>query len=188
MGMADNPINDEQVTQQQGVVRAPGAGEGEGAAAASGAAVEDRRAGKEDHYEWDTGEPRDPEDGMPFLEHLEEFRWTVGRSILAFLVGVMIVGFLMPHVGAFLQLPLIKAYGSAEMVGEKLITYKPMGVFSVFIQVALLGGLVLSMPFVLYFLACFIAPGLTERERKVVRPACAAAFLVVVAGVAVAFY
>ena len=137
---------------------------------------------------WDGVEPDSGESGMPFLEHLEEFRWTIGRSVLAFLVGVLIIGSLMPHVGAFLQKPLIYAYGSAEMAGEKLITYKPMGVFSVFIQVALLGGLVLSMPFVLYFLACFIAPGLTQRERKVVRPACAAAFVLFVAGVAVAFY
>jgi sec-independent protein translocase protein TatC len=63
-----------------------------------------------------------------------------------------------------------------------------MGVFSVFIQIALLGGLVLSMPFALYFLACFVAPGLTERERKVVRPACLAAFILFLLGVAVAFF
>ena len=198
--MADNPNNDEQVPEREGVVRAHGTDEGEGQAAselgsgaraAGDATVPDSDAGldvpcdwDDEGYEWDD----EVEGGMPFLEHLEEFRWTVGRSIVAFLIGVIIVGCLMPHVGAFLQLPLIQAYGSAEMVGEKLITYKPMGVFSVFIQIALLGGLVLSMPFVLYFLACFIAPGLTERERKVVRPACAAAFLLFLAGVAVAFY
>jgi sec-independent protein translocase protein TatC len=144
-----------------------------------------------DDYDSDLDDDLGPDaevGGMAFLEHLEEFRWTVGRSILAFLVGVIIVGCLMPHVGAFLQMPLIKAYGSAEIVGQKLITYKPMGVFSVFIQIALLGGLVLSMPFVLYFMACFIAPGLTDRERKMVRPACFAAFVLFIAGVAVAFY
>lgn len=63
-----------------------------------------------------------------------------------------------------------------------------MGVFSVFIQIALLGGLVLSMPFVLYFAACFVAPGLTDRERKVVRPACFAAFVLFILGVCAAFY
>jgi len=41
---------------------------------------------------------------MTFLEHLEVFRWTAGRSILAFFIGVVIVGCLMPHVGAFLQM------------------------------------------------------------------------------------
>jgi sec-independent protein translocase protein TatC len=127
-------------------------------------------------------------DSMSFLEHMEEFRWTVARSLLAFVLGVFVVVFLMPKIGGFLQLPLVQAYGSPDLVAQKLITYKPMGVFSVFIQIALLGGLVLSMPFALYFLACFVAPGLTERERKVVRPACLAAFILFLLGVAVAFF
>lgn len=127
-------------------------------------------------------------DSMSFLEHMEEFRWTVARSLLAFIFGIVVVVLLMPKIGGFLQMPLVQAYGSPDLVAQKLITYKPMGVFSVFIQIALLGGLVLSMPFVLYFLACFVAPGLTERERKVVRPACLAAFILFLLGVAVAFY
>lgn len=130
----------------------------------------------------------DEKDSMSFLEHMEEFRWTVARSLLAFVLGIMVVVFLMPKIGGFLQMPLVQAYGSPDLVAQKLITYKPMGVFSVFIQIALLGGLILSMPFVLYFLACFVAPGLTERERKVVRPACLAAFILFLLGVAAAFF
>ncbi len=130
----------------------------------------------------------DDSDAMSFLEHMEEFRWTVARSLLAFVLGVVVVVVLMPKIGGFLQMPLVQAYGSPDLVAQKLITYKPMGVFSVFIQIALLGGLVLSMPFVLYFLACFVAPGLTERERRVIRPACLAAFILFLFGVAVAFF
>jgi sec-independent protein translocase protein TatC len=128
------------------------------------------------------------EEGMSFLSHMEEFRWTVARSLIAFVVGVFLVVLLMPKIGGFLQMPLIHAYGAPELVQQKLITYKPMGVFSVFIQIALLGGLVLSMPFTLYFLASFIAPGLTDRERSVVRPACFGAFILFLSGVAVAFF
>ena len=157
------------------------------------------------------GEPRndeatgDPEDGggtrpeggrrrhrgdteMTFLEHLEEFRWTVGRSLLAFIVGVAVVAVFMRDVAEFLQMPLVRAYGSSEAALENLITYRPMGVFSVFLQIMLLGGLTLSMPFALYFLACFVAPGLTERERAVLRPSCLAAFLLFLGGVAFAFF
>ncbi|CAI8338843.1 MAG: Sec-independent protein translocase protein TatCy [Opitutia bacterium UBA7350] len=126
-------------------------------------------------------------ESMSFLEHMEEFRWTVARSMLAFILGVIVVVLLMPKIGGFLQLPLIQAYGSPDLVVQKLITYKPMGVFSVFVQIALLGGMVLSMPFVLYFIACFVAPGLTDRERKIVRPACLAAFFLFLLGVVVAF-
>ena len=128
------------------------------------------------------------ENEMTFLEHLEEFRWAVARSIVAFLIGVVIVCCFLPSIGEFLQIPLQKAYASNGLEYTNLVSYKPMGVFSVFIQIALLGGLVLSMPFVLYFMACFIIPGLTDRERQIVRPACFAGFVLFIAGVAVAYY
>lgn len=128
------------------------------------------------------------ESEMTFLEHLEEFRWTVARSVIAFLVGVVVVSCFLPKIGGILQIPLQTAYASNGLEYTNLISYKPMGVFSVFIQIALLGGLVLSMPFVLYFVACFIAPGLTERERHIVRPACFAAFVLFLTGVAAAYF
>jgi len=131
----------------------------------------------------------DPEEsGMGFLEHLEEFRWTVGRSLIAFIVGIVLATLFIGDIAQFLKLPIVSAYGSAEMADANLITYRPMGVISVFIQIAFLSGLTLSMPFVLYFLAAFVAPGLTEKERKVLRPACFAAFLLFLSGVFFAFF
>jgi sec-independent protein translocase protein TatC len=128
------------------------------------------------------------EAGMSFLEHLEDFRWTVARSAIAFVVGLVIVSIFIQDIAAFLKLPIIYAYGSVELVDQNLITYRPMGVISVFIQIALLSGFTLSMPFVLYFLANFVAPGLTEREQKVLRPSCLAAFILFLVGVAFAFF
>lgn len=128
------------------------------------------------------------EGGMTFLEHLEDFRWTVAKSLLAFIIGVGLVAVFIGQIADFLQMPLAWAYGSAELMQESLKTYRPMGVISVFIQIALLGGLTLSMPFVLYFLGCFVAPGLTEKERRVLRPACFAAFMLFLTGVAFAFF
>ncbi|MEM7790079.1 MAG: twin-arginine translocase subunit TatC [Verrucomicrobiota bacterium] len=128
------------------------------------------------------------EGGMTFLDHLEEFRWTVARSLLAFLVGVILVVAFINDIAGFLQMPLNTAYGSADLASENLKTYRPMGVISVFIQIALLGGLTLSMPFALYFMANFVAPGLTDSERKVLRPCCLAAFFLFLVGVAFAFF
>ena len=129
----------------------------------------------------------DIEEGMTFLEHLEEFRWTLGRSCLAFIIGVVLVLWFMKDVSVFLQLPLLKAYGSAELLEQNLITYRPMGVISVYIQVAVLGGLSLAMPFILYFLGCFIAPGLTYSERKILAPSCFGALLMFSFGIVFAF-
>ncbi|HKK17533.1 MAG TPA: twin-arginine translocase subunit TatC [Opitutales bacterium] len=128
------------------------------------------------------------EEGMSFLEHLEEFRWTIARSVIAFIIGVVVVAVFHKAIAEFIQLPLHKAYGSAEVARQNLITYKAMGVISVFFQIALLGGLTLSMPFMLYFMGTFVAPGLTDKERKVLRPACYTAFLLFLIGVAFAFF
>lgn len=136
-------------------------------------------------------EPNDhdlSDQGMSFLEHLEEFRWTVARTLLAFIIGVGLATLFIGDIAEFLKLPILSAYGSSELVDENLITYRPMGVISVFIQIAVLSGLTLSMPFALYFLAAFIAPGLTDKERAVLRPACFAAFLLFLSGVAFAFF
>lgn len=136
-------------------------------------------------------EPNDhdlSDQGMSFLEHLEEFRWTVARTLLAFIIGVGLATLFIGDIAEFLKLPILSAYGSSELVDENLITYRPMGVISVFIQIAVLSGLTLSMPFALYFLASFIAPGLTDKERSVLRPACFAAFLLFLSGVAFAFF
>ncbi|MEN8660868.1 MAG: twin-arginine translocase subunit TatC [Lentimonas sp.] len=128
------------------------------------------------------------EAGMSFLEHLEEFRWTVGRSVLAFFIGLIIVAFFIQDIAGWLKYPILTAYGSVELVDKNLITYRPMGVISVFFQIALLGGFTLTMPFVLYFMASFVAPGLTDKERKVLRPACLAAFVLFLTGAAFAFF
>jgi sec-independent protein translocase protein TatC len=141
-----------------------------------------------DLYGTDTDSEEGAGDGMGFLEHLEEFRWTVGRSLLAFIVGVVLATFFIRDIATFLEMPLLTAYGSVELVQENLKTYRPMGVISVFIQVALLSGLIMSMPFVLYFIASFIAPGLTEKERRVLRPACFSAFILFLLGVSFAFF
>lgn len=136
-------------------------------------------------------EPNDhdlSDQGMSFLEHLEEFRWTVARTLLAFIIGTGLATLFIGDIAEFLKLPILSAYGSSELVDENLITYRPMGVISVFIQIAVLSGLTLSMPFALYFLAAFIAPGLTDKERGVLRPACFAAFLLFLSGVAFAFF
>ena len=127
-------------------------------------------------------------EGMTFLEHLEEFRWTLGRSCLAFIIGVIFVLWFMKDVSVFLQMPLLKAYGSAELLDQNLITYRPMGVISVYIQVAVLGGLSLAMPFMLYFLGCFIAPGLTDSERKILAPSCFGALVMFSLGLLFAFF
>jgi sec-independent protein translocase protein TatC len=54
--------------------------------------------------------------------------------------------------------------------------------------VCVLGGLSLAMPFILYFLGCFIAPGLTDSERKILAPSCFGALIMFILGILFAFF
>ena len=126
--------------------------------------------------------------GMSFLAHLEEFRWTIGRSLIAFVVGLVLATIFMTDIMSFLNKPIIAAYGSVELFDQELITKGPMDVISVYIQVAFMSGFTLSMPFLLFFLGNFVAPGLTEQERRILTPSCLTAFVLFLLGITFAFF
>lgn len=126
---------------------------------------------------------------MTFLEHLEELRFTLARCIGAFAVGVIILVFFLPSLTDFLRLPFVWAQGAADPdTLEGLFSRRPMGVFTVMLQVLFLGGLACSLPFMLFAVAQFIAPALTEKEKKVLVPALAVGFVLFLVGVAFSFF
>ncbi|MEM7673500.1 MAG: twin-arginine translocase subunit TatC [Verrucomicrobiota bacterium] len=125
---------------------------------------------------------------MSFLEHLEDLRGTIFKSLIAFLVMAVIMGAFFPYIAEILKSPLVRAYGSHEEAAKNLITYRPFEVFTVFIQAIFMGALALSLPFILYFVAQFIAPGLTDKEKSVLRPGMTASFGLFLLGVGITYY
>jgi sec-independent protein translocase protein TatC len=142
----------------------------------------------EEEMERDTGDAEDDGAGMTFLEHLEAFRWTLIYSLIAFVVGAGFVAIFIGQISNLIQMPLANAYGSLELARQNLITYRPMGVFTVLLQVVFLGGFILSLPFILYMLARFVAPALTEKELRVVKPCCLSSVILFLLGVAFSFF
>jgi sec-independent protein translocase protein TatC len=69
-----------------------------------------------------------------------------------------------------------------------LINTSILGVFSVIFYLLIGGGFAISLPFMLYFIAQFVMPGLNERELHLVRPACLAAFLLFFVGAVFSFF
>jgi sec-independent protein translocase protein TatC len=124
---------------------------------------------------------------MGFLDHLEDLRWTLFKCLAAFLVSVVGVGIFLKAFSAFLNWPLHRAMAESAMEGQGLFMTSPMGVFSVLIQVCFLGGLGLSLPFILFFLAQFIAPALKRNEMAMLLPSCVAAFFLFLGGAAFSY-
>lgn len=125
---------------------------------------------------------------MSFLEHLEELRWVLLKSFLAFLLSAVIVIVFISYFSEILRWPYEFAFAGREDVHKGLINTSILGVFSVMFYIMLGAGISLSLPFILYFVAQFVAPGLTEKELSVLRPVCLLAFALFLSGCAFSFF
>jgi sec-independent protein translocase protein TatC len=97
----------------------------------------------------------------PFLEHLEDLRWVLIKCVSALVIGMVICMVAAPQLFKFLLLPL-----EWSKVPIKLEFFGPMSGFWVSMKVALYGGIILALPFLLYFIGDFVIPALKRKERK----------------------
>ena len=111
---------------------------------------------------------------MGLLEHLDEMRQRLIRAIIAVLVGVIAGTFVTPTVLKLLVAPL----------GDQVpLAISPTEAPAVFFKVAIVIGLVIAMPVIMYQLFQFARPGLEPVERRYVLIGAPAASLSFAAGV-----
>jgi sec-independent protein translocase protein TatC len=108
----------------------------------------------------------DPEGRMGFLEHLDELRQRLIRAFVAIGAGMLVSFLFVNRIADFVLAPTLRALPR----GTELIATKPGETFSFYLNVALIGGVVLAAPFVMYQVWRFIAPGLYAKEKKLVVP------------------
>jgi sec-independent protein translocase protein TatC len=125
---------------------------------------------------------------MGFLDHLEELRMTLLKCALVFAVFVAIIGYSLDDSATLLNWPLEQARATYPQLRNDLVTTSPMGVFSVIINVCVIGGVTLSLPFWLFFIGQFIAPALTPRELRVAVPTGLSAMALFLAGAGFSYY
>jgi sec-independent protein translocase protein TatC len=127
----------------------------------------------------DTSGASDDEATMSLLEHLEELR----RRIIVVAVAVLVAAI----GGFFLADPIIVVLRSPLPDGVELIQTGVGEAFGVTIQLALMTGLALAMPVILYEIWAFVTPGLTRSERRLVWPLLIAAIVLFMAGLAIGY-
>ena len=97
---------------------------------------------------------------MTFLEHLEELRWRLIYAIIGIAVGAVICGIYIDFIIDFiLLLP-------AKKVGANLQNLRPFGQVFLYFEVAIICGIILSIPNIFLQLWKFVAPALQRNERK----------------------
>lgn len=124
-----------------------------------------------------TAEPT-TDKAQPILGHLRELRWRIVRASAGVLVGSVVAFFFARAIKALLEAPYVAACADC-----RLQTFGPAEPFSVFMKIALFGGIVLGSPVVLYQVWAFISPALTGKERRWAVPVIAACVVLFVLGV-----
>jgi sec-independent protein translocase protein TatC len=104
---------------------------------------------------------------MPLTAHLAELRSRLIWCMVALAVGFIVCYGLSDKIVAALQSPVVLA-GQPIKVPLQIIA--PAEAFVTYIKVGLIAGLFLVLPFVLYQLWKFVAPGLLEHEKKYTVP------------------
>ncbi len=113
-------------------------------------------------------EGEDPTSRMSFFEHLVELRKRILYS-LGFIGGGIAVGMLASQkITWWFTAPVLKALADAKVANTRLIYTSPMGALTLYLTVGFYLGLVLALPFVLYQIWLFVAPGLYKHERRAV--------------------
>ncbi len=98
---------------------------------------------------------------MPFLEHLEELRWRIIKSLIAIVIGTIIGLIFAKRILNFLIWPTTQLDTPLT-----LQVLKVQGMFVVTLEVGFFTGLIISLPAIFYQIWKFISPGLLEHERK----------------------
>ena len=120
---------------------------------------------------------------MTMMQHFAELRnrvlWTFGFFCLTFGLGWWVA----PYIQEFLTSPLIAVWDDAQM----LYTGITDGLM-ITLSLALLVAIMLTIPFALYQIWAFVAPGLHQNERRFVSPIFILSPLLFIGGAAFAFY
>lgn len=123
----------------------------------------------------------------PLIEHLTELRTRLVRSLVAFLVGMVICFAVWNPIFNFLTQPIC-AQLTLRSQECGLILIKLQEGFFVAIRISLLGGFILAFPYIGAQMWRFVAPGLYKSEKSAFLPFLLASPLMFFLGAAFAFY
>ena len=122
---------------------------------------------------------------MPFAGHLEELRARLIRVILYLSLGMTLCWIFYQPILVLIERPLLE---TLRQIGGTIQVLKVLEPFMMRAQTSLIGGLVLVLPFILLELWGFVKPGLTKRERAVMRTFPLVIFFLFLSGVAFGYW
>ena len=119
-----------------------------------------------------------------FMSHLLELRNRLLYSIIAVLVVFVPLAFKSELVYHVLAEPLLNVLPNQE----GMVTINPLAAFLTPLKLSFYFAVVVTIPFLLYQLWAFIAPGLYKHERKLVWPLMVSSTILFYSGMAFAYF
>ena len=119
---------------------------------------------------------------MSLVDHLAELRRRLFISILAVVIGGAVGFYFAADVQRLLLQPFL-----ASNPGSVVQFLTVSGGFFLYVKISLVFGIVIGLPVIVYEVWQFVAPGLTQRERRAALPWIPAAILFFALGVIVAY-
>jgi sec-independent protein translocase protein TatC len=124
---------------------------------------------------------------MSFFDHLVELRKRIISALLALGVGMVIgLAFAKRFINFIVQ-PMMIAL-RANHLDDKLYFTSPAGYVGLYINLGLYMGVVIAMPWVLYQIWLFVAPGLYRHERRATASFIISAMFLFLLGIAVGYF
>ncbi|HEX2776414.1 MAG TPA: twin-arginine translocase subunit TatC [Candidatus Acidoferrales bacterium] len=130
---------------------------------------------------------KDPGGRMSFFDHLVELRSRLIHAAIAIVLGTGVGLLLSKHFITFIVQPMHMALRSAGLE-DNLYYTSPAGYVSLVINLGLYLGIAIAMPYVLYQVWLFVAPGLFKHERNAVAGFIVSSMFLFLCGVAFAYF
>lgn len=122
-------------------------------------------------------------DDMSFFAHLAELRDRLVRSAIVVAVIFTVLFYYANDIYNYIARPMLE-----QLAGNKMIITKPASAFFTPIKVAFMTSLFVAIPYLLYQLWAFIAPGLYRHEKRLAVPLLASSTILFYCGMAFAYY
>jgi sec-independent protein translocase protein TatC len=126
-----------------------------------------------------------PDAVKPFLYHLEDLRWMLVKMAIALAIGMGVAFCFHTQLIELVQRPLREL--DPQMV-RKLVVLSVTDPIVIVFEVTFYAGIVITFPGLLYYVAQFVLPALTPRERKIVMPVIVASFGLFMVGVLFCYF
>ncbi len=124
---------------------------------------------------------------MSLMEHLIELRQRLMKCAIAVFLSAIVGWIVYNPVLDILAEPLVDLSGDPDIRG-KFQSFDPLEIFTLRVKMSLYLGLIIAMPFLLWQLWKFIAPGLYENERRYAGLFVFSATLLFLLGAAIAYF